>query len=38
MRERYFPARVVRQMDRLMRRAAPRATVRVPVIALKPTG
>ena len=36
--ERYFPARVMRQMDRLMRGGAKRVTVRVPVIGLKPTG
>lgn len=36
--ERYFAAHVVRRMDRLMRSKGARPTVRVPVIALKPTG
>jgi YgiT-type zinc finger domain-containing protein len=35
--ERYFSARVARQMDRLMqKRKQPASTVSVPVIALKP--
>lgn len=37
-RERYYAAHVVQQMDRLMRSKGTRPTVRVPVIALKPTG
>jgi YgiT-type zinc finger domain-containing protein len=36
--ERYFSARVVRQMDRLMRTRRRRATVPVPVIALRAAG
>jgi YgiT-type zinc finger domain-containing protein len=37
--ERYFGARVVREMDRLMQRAQPRATtVRVPLIELRLAG
>ena len=34
--ERYFAAGVMRRMDRLMRGARIRATVRVPIIALEP--
>ena len=33
--ERYFPAGVVRRMDRLMRGARARATVRVPIMAFE---
>ena len=36
--ERYFSARVVRAMDRLMRTGGRRATVAVPVIALRAVG
>jgi len=36
--ERYFSAQVVRKMDRLMRSRRRRATVAVPVIALRAAG
>ena len=36
--ERYFAARVVRAMDRLMRAGGKRTTVAVPVIALRAVG
>jgi hypothetical protein len=36
--ERYFSARIVRAMDRLMRGRRKRTTVAVPVIALRAVG